>query len=373
MKKKKVCFIAQFPPPIHGLSKAVDTLYNSELNMGESKLFEFEKINITNNKIFLKNLYKISHSNADLFYFTISQSKGGNIRDLIIMKMLELQKKKCLVHLHGGYFRQLVDKDMPKWQRNANYRIIKKLSGVIVLSKSLKKIFKGMIDENRIYVVENCADDEFIPTKDEIEKKINDLEKKDIFHVLWLSNFIRSKGYNVVLELAKAEKARVDSGGKRRYHFDFAGKFFEDSEEEYFKKYIKNNNLEKYITFHGVVDGKTKRNLLKKCDIFALPTKYPIEGQPISILEALGNGLLIITTNHAGIPDIIENGVNGIMMNVNSGATDVYDNILKVDNKTMKEIIRVNASKCRENYSQQHYINNMKAVFHRVCLDEQRN
>lgn len=375
MSKKKICFIAQFPPPIHGLSKAIDTLYNSELNVDINPAgdFEFEKIDITDNKKFLNNILKISRSKADLFYLTISQTRGGNLRDLLILKVLELQNKKCIIHLHGGYYRQLVDNDMNVLQRKANYRAIKNLSGVIVLSKSLKKNFKGMIDKNRIYVVENCVDDEFIPTKQEIEKKINDLEKKDIFHVLWLSNFIRSKGYNVVLELAKSEKARVDSGGKRRYHFDFAGKFFEDSEEECFKKYIKNNNLEKYITFHGVVDGKTKRNLLKKCDIFALPTKYPNEGQPISILEALGNGLLIITTNHAGIPDIIENGVNGIMMNVNSAATEVYDNILKVDNKIMKEIIRVNVSKCRENYSQQHYINNVKAVFHRVCLDEQRN
>lgn len=29
---KKICFIAQFPPPMHGLSKAVETLYNSNLN-----------------------------------------------------------------------------------------------------------------------------------------------------------------------------------------------------------------------------------------------------------------------------------------------------------------------------------------------------
>ena len=28
---KKICFIAQFPPPMHGLSKAVETLYNLSL------------------------------------------------------------------------------------------------------------------------------------------------------------------------------------------------------------------------------------------------------------------------------------------------------------------------------------------------------
>lgn len=46
MGKKKICFVAQFPPPMHGLSKAADTLYNSELQ----KEFEFEKIDIADNK-----------------------------------------------------------------------------------------------------------------------------------------------------------------------------------------------------------------------------------------------------------------------------------------------------------------------------------
>ena len=42
MKNKKICFIAQFPPPMHGLSKAVETLYNSELNTAENLDGEFE-------------------------------------------------------------------------------------------------------------------------------------------------------------------------------------------------------------------------------------------------------------------------------------------------------------------------------------------
>lgn len=97
MSKKEICFIAQFPPPMHGLSKAVETLYNSELNvaLNPDGEFEFEKVDITNNKDFIKNLLKISKSKADLFYFTISQTKGGNLRDLVIFKLLELLSVNC--------------------------------------------------------------------------------------------------------------------------------------------------------------------------------------------------------------------------------------------------------------------------------------
>ena len=364
MSKKKICFIAQFPPPIHGLSKAIDTLYNSELNVDINPAgdFEFEKIDITDNKKFLNNILKISRSKADLFYLTISQTRGGNLRDLLILKVLELQKKKCLIHLHGGYYRQLVDNDMNAWQRKANYKAIKKLSGVIVLSKSLKKIFKGMIDDDKIYVVENGVDDKYLLTDCEIEKKLISLEKKQVLHILWLSNFIKSKGYPFVLEMANMEKERVESGGEIRFHFDFAGKFFEDSERDYFENYIKFNNLDEFVTYHGIVDGEAKKNLLTNCDIFVLPTRYPNEGQPISILEAMGNGLFIISTDHAGIPDVVEDGVNGIVMK--SDISINYEQISKMD---ISNCLKVNRNKVLMKYTQKNYIKHMYHIFYEMC------
>ena len=368
-EQKKICFIAQFPPPMHGLSKAVETLYNSELKVvvNPNGEFEFEKVDITNNKNFLKNLIKISKSKADLFYFTISQTKGGNLRYLVIFKLLELQHKKCLIHLHGGYYRQLVDSDMAGWQKRANYKAIKKLTGVIALSKSLKKIFEGMIDDNKIFVVENCVDDQYLLTDHEIEEKLVTLENKKVLHVLWLSNFIRSKGYPLVLEMAKAEKERVDAGGERRFHFDFAGKFFEDSEKEYFESYVRNNNLEEHVTYHGIVSGEEKRNLLKFCDIFALPTRYPNEGQPISILEAMGNGMFIITTDHAGIPDIV-GAENGIIMKSNTKITDVFDVIQKKSNTEILQVCNRNRTKVETYFKQTNYLFNMKRTFSKVMF-----
>lgn len=128
------------------------------------------------------------------------------MRYLIIFKLLEMQHKKCLVHLHGGYYRQLVDNDMNTWQRKANYRAIKKLEGVIVLGKSLKPIFKGMLPDEKVFVVPNCVEDEYLMLDEEFEKKRLTINQRDIKHVLYLSNFIRSKGYPEVLEMAKLER-----------------------------------------------------------------------------------------------------------------------------------------------------------------------
>ena len=59
MNRKKICFVAQFPPPMHGLSKAVETLYYSQLNsdINSNAEFEFEKINLSNNRKLIHNLF----------------------------------------------------------------------------------------------------------------------------------------------------------------------------------------------------------------------------------------------------------------------------------------------------------------------------
>ncbi|KOO50424.1 glycosyltransferase family 4 protein [Priestia koreensis] len=361
MNKKKICFIAQFPPPIHGLSKAVDTLYNSDL----SNEFEFTKVDITNNKQFLKNLMKIWVSNADLFYFTISQTKGGNIRDLIILNILKLRKKKCLIHLHGGYYRQLVENDLSNWQRNINYRAMKNLAGAIVLGPSLKPIFQGMVDESKIFIVPNCVDDEFLISDVEFTQKLDSLKDKKVLNVLYLSNFIQSKGYPKVLEMAKLERDRVVNDGEdQKFHFDFAGKFFNDDDREFFERYVRQNKLQDFITYHGIVSGKKKRDLLKKSNIFVLLTTYPNEGQPISILEAMGNGMVIVTTNHAGIPDVVQNGENGLILPVSTlNNIDVLDGIEKFTLKDIKTIIEKNYNNTREEYTEERYLSNMSEIF----------
>ncbi len=352
---KKICFIAQFAPPMHGLSKAVETLYESELK----NEFEFEKINITNNKKIISNLLAIKKSKADLFYFTISQSKGGNLRDLVILKAMG--NRPCLIHLHGGCFRNMIN-DLPKWQKNANYRALKIIAGAIVLGPSLRWIFEGLINDSQIYTVSNCIDDEFMMSDEMFNEKTSIVNERKIRRVLYLSNFIRSKGYREVLEMVKIEKERVDKGGEKLLHFDFAGKFFKQCEEEYFWKYIKENKLEDYISYHGIVGGDKKRELLANCDFFILLTTYPIEGQPISILEAMGNGMVIVTTNHAGIPDVVTDGINGIVVDKKQiDVESIYQRIICFSK--FKEVGINNRNEIKKNYSQYKYISEMKKLF----------
>ena len=348
---------------MHGLSKAVETLYKSEIL---KKDFEFIKVDITNNKKFLSNYKLIKKADADLFYLTISQSTGGNIRDLLIMHLLYKQGKKCLIHLHGGYYRKLYEKKMPEFQKRLNKMALSHVSGAIVLGNSLKYIFDGLVEKKKVYVIPNCVDDEFLISEEELESKIS--KTNDVYHVLYLSNLIRSKGYDIVLEMAKEYK---NNPGTKKLHFDFAGKFYGAEEKQFFENYIEENGLQDAVTYHGIVSGDAKRKLLKQSTFFALPTKYPKEGQPISILEAMGNGLIILTTNHAGIPDVVQDHINGCVGNLDQNIGKAYrDYIETVKDEDIANISKGNYLEVKKHYLENTYISNMAKCFHLMTEGE---
>lgn len=356
---KTICLLAQFPPPIHGLSKAVETLYSSHLK----NKYNFSKIDITNNKKILKNTFQLIRCKSDIIYFTPSQTRGGNLRDLIFLYLIQWKKKKCIVHIHGGFYRQMLDKNCPIWQRRMNYHIIKSLAGGIVLGYSLRNIFEDLLPDEKIFICPNCVDNKFIASN--IEDKLKYIANNQPLQILYLSNFIESKGYKEVLKLAHIAQ---EKNNKEKFIFHFAGAFFSKEDENYFKKQSKGLNN---IKFHGIVSGQKKIDLLNQCHIFILLSRYPNEGQPISIIEAMGNGMAIITTDHAGIPEIASNK-NGYSCSKNNIDLPQIYSYLTYCNKERSNLIEVcknNYNTVKKEYTETQYINKLDSIFEKVCKE----
>lgn len=358
--KKKVGIIGQFPPPMHGLSKALDTLVNSYL----ATEYELTKFDISNNKKFLKLIIEIIKSNLDLYYLTISQSKFGNFRDLIIMIVIQIKKKKIAIHLHGGGFRNLLDDDLGNIQKKINYKVLSKVDVAIVLGESLKSIFDGIVEESKIKVIKNCVDDEFIIEDNTFEEKITLFKNKSVLNILYLSNFIEDKGYKVVLDVAKNIKDREDN----RFKFLFAGKFYCEKDKNEFFNYIHVNNLSNIVEYKGVVFGDDKKELIKDSDYFILLTRYKNEGQPISIIEAAANGLRVITTDHAGIKDILNNE-EMIMCDKNKLSVKKIYGILNSEYDSrieLSNLLKKNRIKVVKEFSQQAYLKAIDRIFNNI-------
>ena len=71
-------------------------------------------------------------------------------------------------------------------------------------------------------------------------------------------------------------------------------------------------------TFHGPVSHAAMGALLSETHFFVLPSvtagNGDMEGIPVVLMEAMASGILVASTRHSGIPELIEDGVSGILV-----------------------------------------------------------
>jgi glycosyltransferase involved in cell wall biosynthesis len=84
------------------------------------------------------------------------------------------------------------------------------------------------------------------------------------------------------------------------------------TEERKLKKLAAELNIESRVIFTGFVSDYEKWDLLKRCDVFVLPSI--IEGFAITLIEAMACGKPVIATNVGPFPEIIKNGKAGMLV-----------------------------------------------------------
>ena len=110
-----------------------------------------------------------------------------------------------------------------------------------------------------------------------------------------------------------------------------------------------NLGLENRVSFVGYYDGPIK-NYINKFDIYVFPSWW--EGFPYSILEALCAGSAIIATNVGGIPEAINDGINGILIEPKS-PSEIFTAVkLLIDNTRLRNRLSKSARrKFLENFT----------------------
>lgn len=144
---------------------------------------------------------------------------------------------------------------------------------------------------------------------------------------------------------------------KEKIHIDIVG----DGEiKQELEQICKENNLSKYISFLG--RRSDIENILSQNNIFLLPSK--MEGLPISILEAMRQGLPIISSKVGGIPEMVENGKTGLLIEPNrDDLIKIFKNISRYDWKKMGE----ESKKLFENkFSLKSMVDKYSLIFHEV-------
>ncbi|KDE54373.1 glycosyltransferase family 4 protein, partial [Methanoculleus sp. MH98A] len=99
-------------------------------------------------------------------------------------------------------------------------------------------------------------------------------------------------------------------------------------------------NLNGCIQFAGQVPQESIPQLMHQADVFVLPSLS--EGLPVVLLEAMAAGLPIVATNVGGNPDIVEEGVNGYLVNAKN-SEEIADRLLVLlQNDEIQEEISAN-------------------------------
>ena len=103
---------------------------------------------------------------------------------------------------------------------------------------------------------------------------------------------------------------------------------------------VKDKNLSDNVFFYGFQPSVHK--FLNDMDIFTLPSLY--EGMPMSIIEAMGTGMPIVATNVGGIPDMLTDGVDAVLVSVDS--CEIYKAFEKLyNNQELRSMLGQNAKK----------------------------
>lgn len=346
----RILFIAPLPPPVNGQSLASEIFLKEIVKTNEVELVNMAKKRPKNliNKLsrfgeVAKFLIKIfnKRKNGDLIYLTISESFAGNIKDFFIYLICFRKLNKMIVHMLGGAgMKSMLEKRGLQYKLNKFF--ISRLKGVIVEGKTRASTFSGLISINKIHIVPNFAEDFLFVSEKEIRDKFSNIYP---LRILFLSNLLFGKGHN---ELADAYLSLKDEI-KEKVRIVFVGGFESDNQK---KEFLRKVNEQKGLVYHGnFVSGDKKKALYCESHIFCLPTYYPYEGQPISILEAYATGCVVITTKHSGIPDIFSDYVNGFAVKKGSinSLTLIIEKIVK-DNKSLPDMAITNRNIAYDKY-----------------------
>ncbi|AGB42258.1 glycosyltransferase [Halobacteroides halobius DSM 5150] len=229
----------------------------------------------------------IENNNID--YVFLNGNRSIYLAPLISKKVKKICTRHMLLNSNSG-LKKIASKFIGKMAT-------KYIDKVIVISNYHKNelLENDFCNEEKIEVVYNGINtNHFTPKPFNIEDNIT--------RITQISRLEPHKGH---LDLISAfERVYMDNKNIRLLIVGTG------SQEKKLKRIVRDRNLEESISILGF--RKDIKAILNKTDIFVLPS-YD-EGFPLSILEAMSMGVPIISTNIAGIPEMIEENKSGFLI-----------------------------------------------------------
>ncbi|MCC7532440.1 MAG: glycosyltransferase family 4 protein [Bacteroidia bacterium] len=167
--------------------------------------------------------------------------------------------------------------------------------------------------------------------------KENSVKQENKIIVVSISRITKDKG---IFDLVDVINRIVEISSDFEFHILGDGEDY-DKTYKLLKKHIENG----FVTMPGLIGGEQKINTITNADVFITLTHYDM--MPISILEAMSAGLTVITTNVGGIPDVIEEGIHGFLIE-KGNIIGFIEKLLFIKDKRNKDKLKDISTNCIE-------------------------
>jgi glycosyltransferase involved in cell wall biosynthesis len=253
-------------------------------------------------KLLRQGVDKIRELKPDLIH---THTRFSDLIGLYGGKRAGVKTRIITIHAAGFYFLD----SMPLHEGLIEYFVVRYASHFVVISKGVGEYIQkfGNVNPNFITLIYNGIDPErvcpeIINNRDAVRRNLGISE--DEFVIVSMGRLIHEKGFDILLDEFKTYRNKTGNGkliiigyGKE------SGKLKEKASEL---------NVAEHVIFTGKIDNPSE--LMRASDCFVLASRK--EGFGITILEAMANGIPVIASDTGGIPEIINDGENGILVDV---------------------------------------------------------
>lgn len=281
---------------------------------------------------------QIIHFNFPLDAFSI-------IRDFFFLRKAHELNRKMVIHLHGGLY--LFKENKPFLIKILLNKIFSWDYPLIVLSNKEKEQIKQTYPSKHIFVLPNSIDlcSASLFCRNDFHKRLD---------ILYMGRIEPNKGMDYIY---KAMKTLLNENEDFVLHF--AGK------EQGNSGYVEDFSLllgDRFV-YEGVVTGEKKDCLLKKCNVFLLPSFY--EGLPISLLECMSFGMIPVTSNVGSIDEFVENEKTGLFVKIKD-ADSIAFALKKIskDPISREKMSKGAREKIFNTLNPQEYISKLNKIYH---------
>ena len=220
-------------------------------------------------------------------------SRASFWRKSVVCLMARVAGRPYLVHVHGGEFMKFyAQESRPLTQRWIRHTLAR-AALVIALSEQWRERLHAIAPTARIEVLPNGV---ALPD-------LHGLRRPQRPALLFIGDLIRAKGlYDLLRAFARVaprfpELELVCAGGKPPAEMT---------------RLAAELGLQQRVSCPGWLGPERLRAELGRATVFALPSYA--EGMPMALLEAMSWGLPVIATPVGGIPQVVEHGVNGLLV-----------------------------------------------------------